>query len=80
MPRGWTKNLHKEPKENVTFLVLGVTMTGPWRAFAVLDSFSLSPSHVKNGSPVLVNSIDALNHDYLMVVEESVARRNGWLK
>lgn len=80
MPKGWTKSLHQEPKEPVNFVVLGVTVTGPWRAFSVLDSFSLSPSHIKNGSPVLVNSIDALNYAYVMVVEESVARKNGWLK
>lgn len=80
MPRGWTKKLERAPEEHVTFLVLGVKMTGPWRAFAVLDSFTLSPSHIKAGSPVLVSSVDATNYDYVMVVRDDVARRNEWIK
>lgn len=66
--------------ENTIFLVLGVTKVGDFRDYKVLESFSFSPSHVRNNSPLLVNPADALNYDYVLVVEESVAKRNRWLK
>lgn len=77
----WLKtNLHHEPPEREVFMVLGVTMTGPYRAFSLLDSFTLSPSHIKSASPLLVSPIDASNYDYVMVVRETVVKLNGWLK
>lgn len=80
MPRGWTKKLASDATESVTFVVLGVTQTGPWRAFAVLNSFTLTPLHIKTDSPILVNAIDAVNYDYVMVIPEKTALKNGWLK
>lgn len=55
-------------------------MTGAWRHFSVLNSFTLTPSQIKSNSPILVDAIDACNYDYIMVCPEVVAKRNGWLK
>lgn len=72
--------LRKDVKKAIIFVVLGVRVTGPWRNFSVLNSFSLSPSHIHSDSPIIVGAIDAINYDYVMVVEEETAKQNGWLK
>lgn len=66
--------------QNTVFVVIGVTQVGDFRDYKMLDTFSFSPHHVRNNSPLLVNPADALNHDYVLVVEESIARKNRWLK
>lgn len=80
MPRGWQAKLAKEHGGSVTFVVLGVTATGEWRAFAVLNSFTLSSLHIQLDSPILVDAKDAIKYDYVMVVPEKTALKNGWLK
>ena len=78
---GWlSKSVNRDEREPTIFVVLGVTKMGDWRDFKVLNSFSFSPSHIRTGSPILVESADAMNFDYVMVIREEVAKRNGWLK
>lgn len=55
-------------------------MTGEWRHFAVLNSFTLTPLHIRLDSPILVSAKEAVNYDYVMVVPEKIALKNGWLK
>jgi hypothetical protein len=78
---GWlSERMKRDDREPTVFVVLGVTKVGDWRDFKVLNSFSLSSSHIRANSPILVDSPDAMNFDYVMVVREDVAKRNGWLK
>lgn len=81
MGKGWLKkSIQNMPLEPATFLVLGVTMFGDLRDFKVLHSYTLKPHHLKADSPLMVGAIDAWEYDYILVVRESVARRNGWVK
>lgn len=81
MTRGWLKkSMKKAPLEPTTFVTLGVTMIGDWRDIKILESFTLRPSHLEAHSPLLVDSREALEYDYLMIVPEKTARLKGWIK
>lgn len=81
MARGWLKRRAQiDLPEETIVLVLGVHAIGDLRQYDLLATFPYSSYHIHQDSPLLVSPKDVTNYDYVLVVREEVARRNGWLK
>ena len=80
VPKWLQSPMRKPPVGPVVMVVLGVTMTGPLRHFSVLHTYTLKASHVAADTPLTIGALEALGFDYIMVVREALALKEGWIK